>query len=196
MKRQKKKDIKYCATTSQVSLWQFKQVVETGEVRYLLILDDYETLPEFDLAVLNDVWFNIYQEFSELAGGHRSDLWLMKQARLTALKFQYEADASLLRVVSQFPHPEVLKAAKEFGYVIESDNYADGMRTAQAKLNKIKGQIREQENQLKGDEEKPDLDKLITTLERWQGFQFKKKKTSVKEFAIIYKSYKENHKDN
>ena len=54
-------------------------VINSGELRYLLILNNYDILPEFDQELLTQAWYNIYNEFSETVGGNRADLWLMKQ---------------------------------------------------------------------------------------------------------------------
>ena len=98
-------------------------VINSNEVRYLLILDDYDELPEYDMNVLNDLWITIYAEFSEVVGGNRAELWLLKQKQLMFQKMKYEMDASLLRVIQELPHPELLEQAKEFGYVIELDDF-------------------------------------------------------------------------
>ena len=109
MTEQKPKGIRYSENSNQATLWQFKQVIETGELRYLLILDDYDELPEFDITLLTEVWQGIYQEFSNISGGSRADLWLVKVKRLSSMQVDYQRHASMLRIVKEYPHDELIE---------------------------------------------------------------------------------------
>ncbi|MCK5607624.1 hypothetical protein KAR91_37415, partial [Candidatus Pacearchaeota archaeon] len=86
MTEQKPKGVKYSENSSQATLWQFKTVIETGELRYLLILDNYDELPEFDMEVLTIVWQEINEEFSDISGGNRAALWMVKTKRLMGMQ--------------------------------------------------------------------------------------------------------------
>lgn len=165
-------------------------VISSGDVRYLLILDDYEELPEVDLEPLSTAWYNIYNEFSEAVGGNRSDLWLIKQKRLVSLKLDYELGAIALRVVQAVPHPDTVEIAADNGYIIDLDNFDKTFEKAYTQLMKIKNQIKSLENEQQKEETGGDLDGLITTLEKHQGYQFDETKMTVKKFAAIYKSFK------
>lgn len=187
----KQKDIRYSDSTSRASLWQFKTVIETGDLRYLLILDDYDQLPDFDLDLLTVAWQNIYQEFSDIAGGQRANLWLLKVKRLTALQLKLQYHSSFLRVVQAFPHPELIELINDEGYNIDPERLEESFRSAYSKLMKLKGQISMMVNEQKKDEAKNDMDGLITALEKFQGYQFDEHKMTVKKFVNIYKKYKD-----
>jgi len=192
MTEQKPKGVRYSENTSQATLWQFKTVIETGDLRYLLILDDYETLPEFDLELLNVAWMEIYQEFSDISGGNRADLWLVKVKRLTSMQLNYQRHASLLRVIKMFPDEEFLAEAAADGDMISLDDFDKTFEKAYTRLMRMKNQIgafqREQE---KEDTEESSLEGTIAMLEKFQGYQFDEYKMSVKKFANIYKAYRD-----
>lgn len=187
----KEQKIKHAESANQANLWQFKMVINSGDVRYLLILDDYEELPDVDLEPLSTAWYNIYNEFSESVGGNRSDLWLLKQKRLVSLKFQYELGSIALRVVQSLPHPDTIEIAADQGYVIDPNNFAASFEKAYTQLMKLKNQISAIENEQKQEEVTGDMDGLITALEKHQGYQFDETTMTVKKFAAIYKSFKD-----
>ena len=183
--------IKVAESISKVTLWQFKMVMNSNDVRYLLILDDYDELPEYDMEVLNNLWITIYAEFSEIVGGNRADLWLLKQKQLMFQKMKYEMDASFLRVIQVLPHPELVEQAKEFGYVINLSDFQNTFAKANGKLTRLKHLIERTVKEMEGKQEQPqDFDALIITLEKHQGYQFDEYTMTVKKFASIYKSYK------
>lgn len=169
-------------------------VVNSGDVRYLLILDDYDDFPEFDTDLLSTAWYDIYNEFSESVGGNRSDLWLLKQKRLVSLKLDYELGSIALRVVQSVPHADTIEVAAEQGYIIDLNNFDTTFEKAYTQLMKVKNQVKALENEQQKEEVGGDLDGLITTLEKHQGYQFNETKMTVKKFAAIYKSFK-NAKD-
>ena len=90
MTQPEQKGCTYSENSDQCSLWQFKMVINSGDLRYLLKLNNYDQLPECDLEVLSAVWFSIYAEFSESVGGNRADLYLLKQKQILALKLKHE----------------------------------------------------------------------------------------------------------
>ena len=56
---------------------------------------------------------------------------------------------------------------------------------------RVKNQIKSIESEQVTEKREGDLDGLITTLERHQGYQFDEQTMTVKKFANIYKSYKD-----
>lgn len=200
MTEQKPKGIRYSENSSQATLWQFKKVIETGELRYLLILKDYEELPEFDIQVLNTVWQEIYQEFSDISGGNRADLWLLKVKRLTKMQLDYQRHVSILGLMEQcvkinvlFPLPDLIELAKDEGYMIVLDDFDKTFEKAYTRLMRMKNQmsIFKKEQEVEENANEPSLDELIVKLSKFQGYQFEEQKMSVKQFANIYKNYKD-----
>lgn len=192
MEKLKEKGVKYSENINQANLWQFKNVIASGEVRFLLILDDYDELPDCDTDELSTAWHKIYTDFSEIVGGNRADLWLVKQRRLISMKLNYQIGATILRAVQICPVKETITAAAEFGYLIDINDLKPTFEKAYTRLMRLKGQISVIESESKLDkDEKDDLEGLIATLEKYQGYQFDELKMSVRKFANIYKNYKD-----
>ena len=181
-------------TANKVTLWQFKMVINNDDVRYLIILDSYEELPDVDVAELELAWYNIYREYSEIVGGNRADLWLLKQKQFISMKLEYEVGACILRVIKEMPHPELLEMAEKFGYFIKIDDLEKTFIKARAKLVKLKNRITTTEKEMsKTEDEKANLDPLIVMLEKHQGYQFNEQTMTVNKFANIYRSFKQSN---
>jgi len=112
------------------------------------------------------------------------------------MKLNYQLGAVILRTVQICPVKETIEAAKEFGYIIDIDNLKPTFEKAYTKLMRLKNQISIIENESKEDNEtgNDDLEGLIATLEKHQGYQFDEQKMSVRKFANIYKNYKDARK--
>lgn len=167
--------------------------METGNVKFLLILNDYDELPDCDTEELSNAWYGIYSEFSEIVGGNSADLWLVKHKRLMLMRLNYQIGTTILRVVQLCPVKETIEAAKVYGYMIDPDNLKETFEKAYTKLMRLKNKISIIDNESKQDTEetgKDDFDGLIATLEKFQGYQFNEQTMSVKKFANIYKNYK------
>jgi len=194
MTKQSETGLRFSENINQVNLWQFKNVIANAEVRFLLILDNYDELPDCNTEELSDAWYKIYADFSEIVGGNGADLWLVKQRRLVSMKLNYQLGTTILRAVQICPVRETIQAAEGFGYTIDINNLKPTFEKAYTKLMRLKNQISVIENESKQDNEagnKNDLERLIATLEKHQGYQFDEMKMSVRKFANIYKNYKD-----
>jgi hypothetical protein len=198
MKTQKQKVYTYSENTTQTNLWQFKTVIETGDVRYLLKLDDYSELPEYDIALLVDVWNTIYQEYSEIAGGNRADLYLLKVKTLSGMQLDYQRHVSLFRMVKYYHSldyyniDKLIGLANEEGFAIKYEDFDKTYEKAYTKLMRRKAAIGIKKKDFEQDDKNKDqsIEPLIADLAKFQGYQFDETKMSVKQFANIYKKYK------
>lgn len=196
MTEQRQKAVRYSENSSQVSLWQFKTVIETGDVRYLLILDSYEEFPEFELDKLTLAWTEIYQEFSDIAGGNRADLYLVKVKMLTEMQLDFNRQSVILDMVQKYPIPYMIDEAKKEGYSIDINDFDKTFEKAYTRLMRLKNQISiyQKEREINGQEkEDQSLEPLIADLAKFQGYQFDEHKMNVKQFANIYKKYKDQN---
>lgn len=185
------KDIRYSENSNQATLWQFKQVIATGDVRYLLIMDSYDEWPELDIEPLESVWYGIYSEFSEAVGGNRSDLWLIKEKTFLAQQFDLDLKLRALNIVKMLRIPEAEEIANLAGLEIDLYDFDRTYEKAKARVGLLQNRLRRAENERSNQpEEKQDIDALIVSLEKFQGYQFDEHKMSVRKFANIYKHYK------
>ena len=183
---------KFSTDADNCSLWQFKKVQDTNNVKYLYILTDYSELPESEEG-LTDAWFNIYSEWSNIIGGSRADLTILKHRRSIAMKQMFNVHTIMLNAIETLPIQELIDLFNEEGYRVSLDDYENSIKAARSKLNKKKAQIElDEKNEDKG--KKEDFDSLISLVERFQGYGFNQKEMSVKLFAHIYKNYKEDGK--
>lgn len=195
MKQPENRSYEFTDDITQVSLWQYKRVIETGDVRYLLILNDYKQLPEYDVQELTSVWLSIYDEFSEIIGGNRSELHLMRHKQLAMNRHRYMVESHILSMIQRFPEDELIDLAKDFGYHISLDNFKPTFEKAYTRLMRLKSKIKKDEQQMAQRTDRPDIDGLITTLERFQGYQFNEKEMTLQKFANIYKAFTNDGKD-
>ena len=63
-----------------------------------------------------------------------TDLGLSKQKRLVSLKLDYESGSIVLRAVQAVPHADIIEIAKEYGYVIDPNNFAATFEKAYTQL--------------------------------------------------------------
>lgn len=172
-------------------------VINTGDVRYLLLLDSYNELPDYDLDALNNAWFAIYNEFSDIAGGNRSDLYLVRQKRIISMKLDHDLKACMVRTAADYPHPDLLDLLRENGITIDPEDVEGSLKAAQSRVTHLRQKISNIEKDYTEKPQKGAFDKLIVTLEKFQGYQFDEQKMNVSKFASIYKNYKDaGAKDN
>lgn len=184
---------KYAKDSSHALLWQFKMVINSGDLRYLLKIENYDDLPDdVDYAELSNAWYKIYNEFSDIAGGNRADLGLLQVKRLTTMKLRLATHFELLKAINIFPDQELIDYFNSLGYAIDPDNFNETYNAAYRKLIHDKHKVSGIERDMDGDDTKDsaDMDDLIVSLEKFQGYQFDEQKMTVRKFANIYKKAK------
>ncbi len=171
-------------------------VQNKGDVRYLLRLKDYDTLPEVEQEELLDVWYDIYKEYSDIAGSKKADMALLKEKRLAAMRHMYNYHTILLNAVANLPIPEMVELVNEEGFKIDLKDFDRTWKAARSKLLKKKAQIELEENNNTEDDQGADFDSLIVAMEKEQGYGFNQKEMTVRHFANIYKNYKDGQRKN
>ena len=77
--KQRKQSISLFQTIETLPIWNWEQVKKTGDRRFLLVLDNYDVLP--DVGVADDHWLMLQGEFQEKVGnngmgGHYMDKFM------------------------------------------------------------------------------------------------------------------------
>lgn len=183
---------RYSNNIDTCTVWQFKMVQNKKDLRYLLIDIDYLELPEADTAVLSDAWEEIQKGWSDILGGGRADLALLKQKRIFAMKQIFGYHAKLYESLQILPLPELVKQFNGEGYKVDIRDFENTMKLAYGKLMKKKAQIEMLEPKI--EEEEVDFDSVIVALEKAQGYGFNEKEMTVRKLANIYKQLKEDGK--
>ena len=183
---------KFSKNIDECTVWQFKNVQMKKDLRYLLLDVDYSNLPETDEGELVEAWEQIQEQWSDIIGGERSGLSLLKHKRLVSMKQMLSYHQQLYNAIAIFPLPELINLFNQDGFKVDLGNFAESMKVAKSKLEKKKAQIETQEpkTEVKG----VDFDAIIVGLERAQGYGFNEKEMSVRKLANIYKLVKEDGK--
>lgn len=190
------KELRYYESTKEATLFSFRRIVETGDVRYLLILNDYSTMPDVSDELsekLNEAWSNIYSEYSDIVDSTEYELKFSEQKRLLAKRHKITYISQIIAFVSQYPDPELLELLKDEGFTInanDADTFSESLNRAIGKLNREYLILKRSDK--KEDVKEVNFDELITELERFQGYAFDEKTTTISKFASIIKRYKEN----
>lgn len=73
MSRKSKNTYKYFRSIDFLPIFNFFKVMETGDKRFLLKIEDYESLPEIeDITFLNKVWDEIELQYGKAEDSNRS----------------------------------------------------------------------------------------------------------------------------
>ena len=82
--------MKHFRNIEELPIWNYTKVNETGDLRYLLCLDDYYDLPNVsDLKQFETLWEDIrYQIIDEFGFSHLEQLILQKDKEIEQLKIK------------------------------------------------------------------------------------------------------------
>ena len=186
--------LKVSDSIDECTVYQFKMVHNKKDLRYLIKLRDYENLPDVDEKQLFEPWEKILNEWSEVVGGNRAGLALLKERRLYAMKQMLDVELIVLKAVANLPVPEMVQEANDLGYKIDPANIHESIQRAYGKAMKKKAKIEiEEKNQAK-EESDEGIDGIIVSLERHQGYGFNQKEMTVRHLASIYKQVKADGK--
>ena len=78
--RQRRKKYKTYTDIDSLPVWNYNKVKETNEYRYLLKLDDYSELPEFDFD-LSKIWEDINFQIIDTFGIGQKELMILHKIR-------------------------------------------------------------------------------------------------------------------
>lgn len=81
---------------SELPMYNFSKVLETGNYAYLLVEFDEYNKVEFNEKEMDDLWNEIYEEYCILTQNNKSLLYFSTYQELTYLKSRYEIASLLL----------------------------------------------------------------------------------------------------
>jgi len=162
---------------------RFFDVIETGDLRYILRLKDYDKLPEYDQSLLLDYWDKIMEEYEEDSGNsaytqhmRKTNYFLMKENRINGLKACY---------MMMFVNPELaIENLKYWDIQIKSKNeLLQRIRAEETKLRIDK--IRDKNNSDK--QEGKNYFETIIHIIRSSGITINDETVSIKQLNIHIK---------
>ena len=109
------------------------------------------------------------------------------------MQLDFQRHTMLLRMIEQYPVDDLIEEAKQEGYMIDLNDFKKTFEKAYTRLMRMKNQINifKKEQEREETDNDPSIDDLIVKLSRFQGYQFDEHTMNVKQFANIYKDYKD-----
>ncbi len=186
-------------------VWNFAKVMDTNDLRYLLILDYYDDLPEFNVEPI--IWEQIILEFAEHSDPQRMKNYIRDLSALISKRRQYQLiidsayflcfkkDEEIIRIlennIKQFDPIFEFKHTKESG--IDEIDYAKSVDKAYEKGRSLLSSIELKSHEFNSryankENVKFDLYKNIDALQRFNKIIINPKEISVKQFIVMNQS--------
>lgn len=192
--------LKYYDSIDRVTLFSFRKTIETGDFRYMLILNNYDTLPEYsDIEALSVSFFSVYTEYTKAIGDSSGDLEFIEMRRLEVKRDQIFILQSLYDFLCVSPEPEIAELITKQGYTFDLTNqvtYEQSLKRLRGEIEKKKAHYDMTMNKRPDQPEAPNMDSLITEMEKFQGYGFDERSMTLKKFASIVSRYKSYVKRN
>lgn len=192
-----KKSLKYYQSIEFLPIGCFYKIIDTGDLRYLLKLKDYEELPHCSLN-LEPIWEKISTEYLEFSKGVNRQVeatfWIERE--IFNLKSEYLSKKYLLDIAKKSRDRDgMIKHLAEIGIIIENNDQFD--QNINAEINRIgllRTKIKTKQAELKrfrneDGEGKTTFEGLLNNLERYQGYNIDIWKISVKRWIVLVKDY-------
>ena len=111
---------KYYKTLESILMFNYYKVDETGDLRYLLKLSDYDELPDVNVDHLADIWDNMRFEVEQVAidKNKTSDYIFKLQKKILENKNDFDCIQLLLPRLWEVKNEEYIKALSDLGYRI------------------------------------------------------------------------------
>lgn len=184
--------LKLYRSCSSCPIKNFIEVIESGDVRHILKLDDYDVLPDEYPDETVDVWNGIIDEYTQLSNNTRYTGQINKQS---AILKDINRINTVLAAIRILKHGSIVAddALKYFGY--EFNDFTE----LQSTINKLIGEktrleIRKAQLdvQPKG---KTDFYKLVAQAEKERGVGIDVNKVTVKQWCAIINNLEDGRKD-
>ncbi|MCP4987236.1 MAG: hypothetical protein GY928_14655 [Colwellia sp.] len=140
MNTSQNKKIDFYKSLDFVKVWNYYKVEETGDFRYLLKLDDYDTLPDFKCDELESVYSDLKLEVAQVAidKDRKSEIVFDKQRKCQELKNQYDIIQLIINCLLLDKDDKYIKLLSDYGYKInESKDYYEELE----RITKASGSI-------------------------------------------------------
>lgn len=174
---------------SIIPAWNYIQVLDTGNLVYLYILDNYYELPEIkdDLSV---AYHDITIQYMKYRYPRTT---FIKHKELMDNTLRYDQSSLLIYFIQAHPKDEeMIKRLANWGYGLDKNNLEQSIEKVKHSINNLKNVIEIQSFEIEKEKGKVNKDiwKSIRAIKKVCG-EFDLKQISLKEFAAIEKNYEE-----
>jgi hypothetical protein len=104
-------------------MFNYYKIVDTGDLRYLLRLDNYEHLPNVDVSELSELWVEIQYEITDLHNelSRKNQIIFDKQKQIAMLQYRLFRIQSCLLLLRLDKNEDTINELTELGYKINTD---------------------------------------------------------------------------
>lgn len=169
-------------------VWNFYKVIETGDVRYIFKLKDYDTLPVTDYSPISQ-WQFICEQYFKESTGVKYFQYKNFRAQILTLRKKYILLYNAMYALCLMKDKELIELVRELGYNFDDsseNNYANSLINLDNQLKGLKKKIELKQNEFdtvflsKG--KSRDIYEMIQNVEAWKGFKLDIFKLTVKQF--------------
>lgn len=178
--------------------FNYYRIMDTDDLRYLLILDNYNDLPDIQTELL-EVWADINMQLYDFSvqKNKRSEMQHKGNKQVNELKYKYEYIQNILQYLFYYKDDGMEKELASLGYRINPNkNYFNELtrikkqsQNLTVKINLKELDVQDMNKGISGDY---DHYSELNAIRRHTGLQIDEHKTSIKEyFSIRYDVIKE-----
>jgi hypothetical protein len=174
----------------------FFKILETGDLRYMFKLKDYEHLPNIK-SKPQESWTKIYNEYLSQAGGFSMFGYVSDYGNIINKKELFLRLKHVAFLLSDKEDKELIDIIRQCGYKFEYTNdseYIEALLNLNRQiigLNKmIEKKLKEFINKYKKDSKPIDIYEIINNFEQYKQRRIDIWNTSMREFISIHKNYK------
>ena len=176
-------------------VWNFYQVLETNELRYLLRLPNYELLPKIHFTLFVE-WDAIMKQYFELDFGVKYLKWITYRRGIIEIKNKIIYITNSIVVLSVVRNAELIEGIRSLGIPFDDsteENYYESVLNLSSQLKGYKKFLqikqREFENEFSQGGKKSDIYTIVHCLEQFKGFPINIESVTVRKFLTYQKEY-------
>ncbi len=204
---QEKNTLKYYNTLETLPIGCFFKIIKTGDIRYLIKLDDYFELPEcslIDLLDLKNVWEKISMEYINLSKktNKQTEISFWLEREILNLKTDYVYSEWLIYLIERGIEVEKSIAELNFIGIDIKDGTKEQVEYARNRrgliLNKIKikrAELKRNNSDDNEDKKESSFEDLIAQIERFQGVYIDIWKITVRQWLSYVNQYEQYCKE-
>lgn len=183
---------KYYKSINFLIAFNYYEIKATGDLRYLLKLEDYEDLPDdVDVEFLKPVMDEIYIQASEIGLKYNRKLQVRHDLNksIHVLKSELELIHNGLQILAFGRDDDVEKELLKYGYKIDDKKpYEDELIRIQKRSMHLLTKIKQKEYDLKDitpEDDDSDIQESVQAVSDYKGRDIDLKKITVKEWLIM-----------
>lgn len=172
--------------------WNYGMVLETGDIRYILKLEDYEDLPlDINAEELAKAWQSINNEFGQAHNDNSHVIYTVKYQSFVNLQWELFKLEMLRDLNKVAPNSKETKEAFKYCKVSPSSVHKK-IAQVEVKLQLKKKELEEEQEETG---QKVDFFTIIDDISNIKGYPINPHTTTLRQFLTIKNNIKKQHGD-